>query len=158
MKYIIALLFLLVSTNAKAEYFFKYGLGLNNPFPDTSTKLMSIGMNDSLYSFIDYQLETGVLVDNSQIQGAVGFIGPSIGLRTKTTEGLYAGFFVGPALITQPDSRLASIFEFNNDFELGIKDPRGVGIAVDYKHFSNAGLTQGNIGRDFFTVKLTLPF
>lgn len=155
------LLALLYGTPTQAdptEYFFKYGIGLNNgAFPDTTVKLLSVGQRDTLYSVLDYQLEVGTFSDNSQSNGMIFFASPSIGFRTKRS-GLYANFFIGPALMTQSDSRLASIFEFNNDMEVGIRDDKGTSIGVGYKHFSNAGLTQGNLGRDFFLIKLGVSF
>jgi hypothetical protein len=143
--------------NTNDHYFFKYGLGLNEgSFPDTTTKILSVGEVSPLSNIFDYQLEVGVFSDNNQTQGLIGFISPSLGLQTKGS-GLYVSYFLGPALLTSTDTRLGSVFEFNNDFEAGIRDDRGVSIGVDYKHFSNAGLTSNNIGRDFFTIKLSIP-
>lgn len=159
MKYLIALLMLIMPNLAHGagDYFLKYGLGMNNGnFPNTSVKLISLGRIAPLYSLIDYQLEGGIFDDNSQPQGIIGFAGASLGVRTKS-PGLYASFFIGPSLVTETDTRLASIFEFNNDLEVGVRDSRGLSIGINYKHFSNAGLTPNNIGRDFFTIKLTLP-
>lgn len=157
-KYLISIL-LLISPISLADdsVFFKYGLGLNNPyFPDTSVKFISIGYTGPLYKFFDYQIEGGAFVDNSQPMGVIGFTTAEIGIKTKE-PGFYAGFFIGPALLTQTDTRLATLFEFSSDIELGIRDSRGIAISGDYKHFSNAGITQNNVGRDFFIIKLTLP-
>lgn len=159
MKYLIALLMLIMPNFAygAGDYFLKYGLGLNNgPFPDTSVKLISVGRIAPLFSVVDYQLEGGMFDDNNQPNGIIGFAGASLGVRTKS-PGIYASFFIGPAYVSQTDSRLASNFEFNNDLEIGVRDSRGLSIGVNYKHFSNAGLTPNNIGRDFFTIKLSLP-
>lgn len=144
---------------AVPEYYVNYGLGVEPQytFPNSTIKMISLGETDHLWKVFEYKLDFGAYIDNSQTQGLIGFASPQIGLRTKG-EGFYVGYFVGPALITQTDTRLDDLFEFDNDFELGIRDNRGVRLGVDYKHLSDGGLTSNNIGRDFFLFQLTIPW
>lgn len=157
MRRIVAVAALALSACAHS---FKYGIGLNSgaDFPDTSTKILSVVEQDQfLTSPLQYQWEGGLFVDNNNGLGPTGFGSFALGLETEG-PGLFASYFVGPTLITQTDARLASILEFNNNFQLGIRDRRGAAIGLNFQHFSNAGLTQGNIGRDFLGINLTFPF
>jgi hypothetical protein len=149
---------ILLSLTACASTF-KYGVGLNGDatFPDPSTKIISVvDQEEFLEGPFDYQWELGTFIDNSNRLGPTVFGSFALGLETKG-PGLFASYFVGPALITQTDQRLASIFEFNNNFQIGIRDRRGLSLGVGFQHFSNAGLWAPNIGRDFFIINLTIP-
>jgi hypothetical protein len=158
MKKILVLLILL-STTSYAEddgSYFKFGVGIDNSLG--LTKMIAGGYQGNLIGFFDYQLETGAFLDNSQPQGLIGFGGASLGISAKTNSGFYAKVFTGPSLITQTDTRLSSILEFNDDIEFGLMDRRGVHIGANFKHMSNAGFWPPNIGRDFMLIKIQIPF
>lgn len=151
------LLLLLMPTLAHAvEPYVKYGLGLNSDI--TNVKVIAAGVETPAFGFFNYQFEGGAYYDNTQTQGLIGFSSASLGVSVKSASGLFAKMYVGPALITQTDSRLGSIFEFNIDLEAGLYDYRGIQFGADYKHMSNAGLFPNNIGRDMFLLKMQFPW
>lgn len=138
---------------------FKYGVGLNDgEFPDTAVKTLGIAGQGALDDLLDFQSSMGLFINNRSGLGPTYYLTPfSLGLKTKG-PGLFASYFVGPSLITQTDQRLSSILEFENNFEVGIRDYRGASLGLNLQHFSNAGFWLPNFGRDFFTIILTIPF
>ena len=137
--------------------YLKYGLGLNTSYI-TDVKTFAVGVQRPLVAVFDYQLETGVYSDVSQTQGLIGYTNACLGVSVNAQAGVYVKLFSGPALVTQTDTKLSGVFEFNHDFELGLRDNRGVSLGLDYKHMSNAGLYPNNVGRDFLMLKLQLPW
>lgn len=152
------LLIILLSVNCFADEgtFWKLGVGLDGNFG--TAKLLSGGYQGPLAGIFDYQLEAGAFQDAYSSAGMIGFGGTSIGISVQSQTGVYAKVFAGPALLTNTDERLSSVFEFNDDLELGIRDSRGISIGLDVKHFSDAGLTSPNLGRDFLLLKVQIPF
>lgn len=156
MRWLLLLLIPLNSFAGSGGTYWKFGLGIDSP--STSTKIIATGYQGPLWHVLDYQLEVGMFNDNNQSQGLIGFMGASVGVSVVTHSGFYSKLFAGPALITQTDSRLSSILEFNEDLELGLINDSGVSIGADLKHMSNAGLWPPNIGRDFLLLKVQIPF
>lgn len=78
-----------------------------------------------------------------------------IGVETKTV-GTYAEYYIGPALISNRDSLLGSHFQIAQEIGIGRRDERGVKIGLAIKHFSNAGLSKINLGRNFLVIKVEL--
>lgn len=160
LKYLIVLSALCVPTFSYAvedtpEYYFKFGTGLNNS--GVTTKIISFGRQSQAFYLLEQQIEGGVYIDNSQAQGIIGYGSYELGFATYSNAGFYAKFFVGPGFITQTDSRLSSIFEFNEDIEFGLSGNNGVSIGAFFHHMSNAGLVGPNLGRDFMGLKIQIP-
>lgn len=145
---------LLFSCNVFAQeptYFLKFGGMLNTPALNQN-KLLSIGYQAPLGRIFDYQLEVGTFNDNINDFKTV-YGGPSLGLTTGG-DNFYVKVFSGPVFVSYTDQHLSTPVEFNTDFEIGIKDGRGVNIGIGYKHMSNAGIVGPNIGRDFIYLKI----
>lgn len=159
LQYLI-LLFLPFTAFAYHGVFTRIGLGLNNGENNSiaSNKLLSVGYQAPLFSYFDYQLEAGGWVD--PIGGgreSSFFVDAAIGLSIIQPS-FYMKFFFGPAFITQTDIRLSTPYQFNEDIEIGIKDDRGVCMGLEFKHFSNAGISLPNAGRDFVVLKFQVPY
>ena len=84
--------------------------------------------------------------------GAVG-----VGIRYKHKTGLYIKGTAGPALLSEEDEKLGSMFQFLLGASVGIQTDNVYGGIV-YRHFSNAGLTDRNSGRDFIGLETGLQF
>lgn len=152
-----ALIALLCSTPGYGNsYHLMYGVGANSSRL-TDSRFIAIGHEWPAWSLFRVKTEGGIYHDNTQNSGAIGFISPSIGVATPTYP-LYLKVFLGPALITQEDSRLTSILQFNHDIELGLRGETGVSVGINYKHLSNAGLWGANLGRDAFLLKLNFSY
>lgn len=137
-------------------YFLKLGGSLNEPSLLTN-KMLAAGVQRHLLGVFDYQLELGTFVDNSKPNDWQTVWGAAqIGLSI-VNPGYYIKVFSGPAYVSKTDDHLSTPFEFTEDLEIGFVDKRGVGIGFGYKHFSNAGIQQPNLGRDFLFFKVMLP-
>lgn len=156
---IILLLFIATSALAndyaptKTTPFMKIAGSLNTESIATN-KLISVGYQHPLTHLFDYQLEGGYFVDN-KANTKTAFFGPSIGITAENAN-IYTKAFVGPAYVSHTDDHLSTPYEFNTDFEVGVKDKRGTSIGIGYKHMSNAQICDGcsNLGRDFLFVRV----
>ena len=151
---LITLLAFLVSIPTQAAYL-KFGGSIGNSVT-FGTKFLAIGHQDHLLSLLDYQLESGYILDN-EFPGLYRALYVSIapGFSIVKTD-YYLKVFCGPALISNTDVHLSSIFEIATDIELGLRDIRGLDLGVGYKHMSNAGLVPPNLGRDFLYFKINI--
>lgn len=148
------LLFSSICFADEENYGLKYGVGLNGgSLP--SVKYATISRQGNLISIFSYQLEGGVFTDiNDQSKNTAAFGNAALGFTIEQPYS-YAKLFFGPAVISSTDTRLSSYYQFNHDIELGVKNKNGLGIGLDYKHISNAGLKEPNLGRDLVGLKLT---
>lgn len=155
MKIILIFISFLLSTSAFAGTYLKYGLGADDRFG--TVKKFALGYQDELISVFDYQIEGGTWIDNLQGRRSSGYfsISPGISIIRET---FYIKAFNGLSLIANTDSRLGGHFQFKHDLEFGFKDRRGVGIGLWGTHFSSAGITEPNLGRDFYGIKLQIPY
>lgn len=76
------------------------------------------------------------------------------GYELRAKSGNYLSAFIGPAAISQVDSKLGSWYQFKIDFGVGIKVDSGKALGFHYEHFSNAGIVQPNIGRDILALSV----
>jgi len=150
-----------ISINAHAESFIKYGIGVAGSAKDSiaESKTIALGYKEKLLGAFAYQLEGGFWTDSRKDLGRTGsaFASSSLGLNIEAGY-FYTHAFCGPAVITDKDSMLGGHFQFNNDIGLGVKDKDGYSMGVNYKHISSAGIFTPNQGRDFLTIKLGVPF
>jgi hypothetical protein len=156
-KYVLIILFLSLNALADGEKLMRLQLGMDNSPSLPDVKALSLGYSNSLTYIFDYKIEGGLFTDLTQSQGIIGFGGPSLGLSSKTKSGFYSKIYFGPAFITQTDTRLGGLFEFQTDIEIGLSDYRGIDIGISYKHISDAGITPLNLGRDFLGITLGIP-
>lgn len=161
MRMLFLILSLAVSANAFADSIVKYGA--NAPKDQErigSTKAIFAAHQATLFGPIIRQYELGGWIDNTSIEGrkSSALLSASLGVNV-TAEIFYAQALVGPALISHPDSSLGGPFQFNNDFALGLRDPKTEAtIGFNYKHISSAGLELPNRGRDFLMFRVSIPW
>lgn len=140
---------------------FKYGLGVfikEKPNRFAEVKHFSLSYRDSLVGVLDHKAEVGLFADirccknrKSSMYG-----GYSVGMRLERGI-IYTSTYWGVALISNPDNRLSSPFNFMGDLSVGLTDGRRY-IGVNYKHLSNAGLSLPNKGRDFVSIEVGAKF
>lgn len=151
-KTILALLFPIAVS--AGELSLKVGPTLNSP-KAFSNKLGALGYSARLSRIFDYQLEGGGF---TSLTGDIAFYGTvQLGFTIKGDR-WYSSIFTGPSYISATNEYLNTNIQISNDIELGFRDERGVKLALDYKHFSNAGVTSPNLGRDFLLLKVAVPF
>jgi hypothetical protein len=146
--------------DAHAEDFIKYGVGIgpSADYGSGETKAFSIGHEDSILPigpFI-YQVELGGYFDSASGVGRSGSAFGNGSLGVECTPGyFYLQGLLGAGLISTPDTLLGGMFQFNEDFVIGVRDNHGTGIGIDYKHISSADIESPNIGRDFVMLRLS---
>ena len=151
------LLLLTLCSSALADdggTYIKGGLGLNGSLG--ASQSLFLGFQGPITSIFIWQMETGAYYVDNQMPSIIGLLGGSAGISVGRK--VYGKLLVGPSVITATDSRLPSNFQFNDDFEIGIRDGKDYSLGLNYKHISNAGLTGGNGGRNFLMLKLQVPF
>jgi|SRR5581483_378658 len=139
--------------------FFKYGVGIPKDNDKLgSVKNFSFGYQGETSLFFDYKYEAGLWADsNGDGRSSSGYGAASLGLEPRLGT-FYVHSFWGLAYITNTDTQLSTNIEFMQDFGLGLRDSRGVGIGLGYKHVSNAGIKLPNRGRDFLCIQMQIPW
>jgi hypothetical protein len=150
-------LFYGLSHGAENRVYAQWGVGVAHPSKSGANpsriKNIELGL-ERAYSKFNARVGMGGWTDKTNYEGAknalyVQYLG---GLETRRTEGLFVAYFIGPAYITSPDSLLGSHLQISQQFHIGLKDSRGVGISIFISHLSNAGLKSPNQGRNFAGV------
>jgi len=152
----------LISCQALAgEAVIKYGVGVGNSAKTSKSEVVmgSMAYQQPFYGLFAQQVEVGGWGDRRADMGRQNsvFMGYSLGLNLNMGY-LNAQAFWGVAGITNPDSYLGGPFQFNHDFAINFMDKRKVKLGVAYKHVSSAGIEKPNIGRDFFMIRVGLPW
>lgn len=162
-KLLIALLLLTTPSFANHEknheITLQYGLGLLEGFsPRAQVKNFNVGYRYRLIGPLYVSLNGGAFFDARE-DIATGYGFGQIGTVVHPFEWFYFENFFGPGAISQTDSRLGSHFQFGLDLGVGFREPHTKAtIGVNYKHISNAGIKQPNLGRDFVMLKVGIPF
>ena len=149
------------SKTCLSESFIKIGSGVTSPAGAgaVDVSMTSFGFRDQILGALVYQYEAGLWLDsagNGRKSSALFNI--CIGLEVVSGP-VVARSVHGPAFISTPDSRLGGYFpNFNHDIYLGLRDRRGNAVGLTYKHVSNAGLMPPNVGRDFLSVDIGIPW
>lgn len=158
MNYLAYLLLLLSSVSyAETSPYFKYGLGIFHSAEPrfTTVKTLSLGVQMPFFAGLIQQVEAGAWVDTSGIDGRSGsqYLGWSTGVDI-TAGYLNAQSLWGVTGITNTDNMLGGHFQFHQDLFLGLKDAKKHYIGFNYSHFSSAGLSSPNLGRDLLSLKI----
>jgi len=141
MKYLIALS-LLVASNAFADHLvLGFGPTLNGGI---NPKYGSLGYEYEFNFPMSLTAECG-----SWFSTPAGYACQELNsVRVLTPEGIFSRLGFGPAWIHPVDDRLSTPFEFSIQGAAGLEQD-GWGVGIKYQHFSNAGIKQPNLGRDF---------
>ena len=158
MKYYLLLLFLPLTTSADSSVFMKYGVGIGNSGISTlsETKMISLGVSDSIASGFRHKAEAGYWYDfRTDLNRRSSFFGSyQLGFEIKN-DIFVVDSYHGIGGVSSVDAYLGSNLQFFHDVCLGLNGNKGKSISVCYKHISNAGLfSYVNVGRDFINVRL----
>lgn len=167
MKLVIIYLILFIvfigwSLTSKADQFdFKYGLefGMPNQVDTAESKLVALEYQDDLNFFVQHKIGIGAWFDDHPEFKRTNstFISYSIGIQVLPGF-FYLENFFGIAYIGQTDSMLSSNLEFIEEIGIGMQDMIGRFIGIEYRHFSNAGISLPNKGRDFILINTGIHF
>lgn len=133
------------------ETTFRMGTGV---YRSEKSAIYAIGYQD----FFDrtpylYKLEAGTWTDDQPGRKGSPYGSTQLGLRGGDLEGFNVQLNAGISFIGYTDRFLGSNFEFTEDLSVGFRN-----VAFGYKHFSNAGTAEPNLGRDYCVMTITLPF
>lgn len=159
-KILFTLSLLLITSNAYAGTFARYGVGIlrSAEYGSTNVKSFSLGYADELLGPIIYQYELGYFSDASGYgRSGSGFGNAGLGIEANPGAFVLRSVW-GVGGITTPDTMLGGPFQFNHDFLLGVKGQNGAIIGLNLKHISSAGLQRPNLGRDLLLMHVELPF
>lgn len=159
MKFLLGLLLLVSMPVHAEEAFASFGVGVFHSAERSlgETKVGNFGFRQELYQGVYWQFKGGYWGDGSGDPSRNGsaFVstGPGMTVDLRPVE-MRAGY--GLAAISSPDSYLGGRFpQFQGEIYLGVRDPRGNGIGLEYDHISSAGLVSPNMGRDFVVLQLS---
>jgi hypothetical protein len=149
------------SKAAHAESYMTGALGVANSGKDSlsESKFFNFGYRDDFGFGLTYQYEGGFWTDIAG-NGRKGsaYAAYQLGVTVDNSP-VVARVMAGPALISTPDAYLGGVFpQFTEDFYFGMKDHRGNGVGVKYKHISSAGIVQPNVGRDYLGLEVSIPW
>ncbi len=136
------------------KLFIQAGVGVAHPDKEASqdkSRIIEVGA-ERMFKVFDARLGIGGFTDKTEYPGARPsvFTQAQIGLSIRPKDGgLYASIYFGPGYISNPDSLLGGHFQFVEQLSIGLCDSRGVRLSIFVKHFSNAGIEQPNLGRNF---------
>jgi len=157
----------LAATSSGPQSYMRLGVGVAGSAVRSGGEVKTFGfgysdrlMDAKALSFLVYQYEAGAWIDTAgegRKSSAYGSV--EIGLRVNAGP-FQVSSLHGPGIITTRDSYLGSVPQFFHDVCLGLQDDdTKAGIGLCYKHISNAGLlSKINKGRDFMTLKLSIPY
>lgn len=152
-------LFAFLIYNAEAEMYSSAMLGTFNSAKASrvETKFLNLGYREPLGHGFSWQGEAGGWTDSAG-NGRTGSGYGAFQGNFIAGDSVFARLSAGPSLVTAPDSYLSGHFQFTEDLFLGLQGSNKNVVGVKYKHFSNAGLRQPNLGRDFMGIEASVSF
>lgn len=158
---IVFLIIMIVWVAARADNLtLKYGLGFGLPDQTnlSASKYLSVGYQMPFGPVFNAKMDAGGWFDSNETSSdkSSGFATASVGMRVDIGP-LYIDNYFGTAWLTTTDGLLGIPFEFTEEFGIGLKDEFGRSTGVQYRHFSNAGISSINKGRDFVLVNIGIP-
>lgn len=151
-KLLMALALLISCSSALADedtVTFRMGQGVTNT---CKSALYSVGFEKDFKDSITYRLDFGAWTDVGLNRRGAPFSSVLIGKRAGEYTSLNFTAMVGILIMGSPDSALALPFNFTEEVALGYQQ-----VSVGYKHVSNAGIKEPNLGRDYVFLNLTFP-
>jgi len=122
----------------------------------SDVKYVSIGHTFDHY-FLEGKLEAGLLLDQRVKKSSTGVGIASLGVAPKAGN-FFMSFHQGIALLSNPDDiYLSGNLQFTEDLGVGFRGSNGTAIVLGYRHMSNAGIVNPNLGKDMFYLETRLP-
>lgn len=129
------------------------GPGISADGPTGATKMFGMRTESLAFKGLYSANEFGAWVDNRPGASNAAFTKAQLGVVTGQERGWFAKAFVGPALISSRDAYLGGFLQFAEDFGIGLRD-KDTSVSISYSHFSSAGLSSPNKGKDFLVFEI----
>jgi len=154
-KYIVFICLIIYSTPIRADNaLVDFGVGVGN---SSGSRILSVGVQEDLLTVFKVRWITGGWLDRSNDRSSSGYVFGQMGAEIDSGSVL-TSVFIGPGLITEKDDLLGGNIEFLSSLNIGLQDKNRNYLGVGYRHVSNAGLYEPNIGRDFVVLEFMCPF
>lgn len=146
-------------TSLASDYSVRGGPSLMEGAPDAAAKYFAIRKETKEFAGIYSAFEGGGWVDTETRYGRESsFVGKAqIGVNPGPQTGVYGKVFVGVAALSTTDCLLGGHGQFAEDFGIGVRDFY-TNVELTYSHFSSAGLSKPNKGRDFVLFSAGVRF
>lgn len=160
--YLVAAIILTTLTTVpktQADMAIDFGLGALNTQgnPLSQMKFFKISKENEIWYPINHRFSLGLWEDRrGNGTSSSVFTAYQLGFEVHNNL-LEMGIYGGPSLISAPDKELGGHLHFNTTAVIGIRDKYGYFIGASYNHFSNAGLMEPNIGKDFISLEIKFP-
>lgn len=133
----------------------QYGVGFNeDTVVDDSVRSINIGYYTQLTNPISYNINGGYFGDKS-VDLNTGYVCAQFGAALHPFDWMFVENYFGPCYFGETKGALSGNLQFATNIGAGWRDPKtGSEIGLNWKHFSNAGLSKPNIGRDLLMLSL----
>lgn len=154
----VALSCLLLSFSAhSAEVSPKFGVGVAGGADFGTVKYLELGLSGTIIGPWCYTLATGLWTDSRP-----GYATTPLAVATTGVRAVYGPLMAstewGLAGIVVPDRALSTYYQFSNLTQAAVRTSEGHFVGAFYRHYSNAGIKQPNLGRDFVGITVGVAF
>ena len=134
----------------------QYGVGFHeDKLLDDSVRSINVGYYTQLTNPISYNINGGYFGDKATDLNA-GYVCAQFGAALHPFDWMFVENYFGPCYFSKTDDvSLSGHVQFATNIGAGWRDPgTGSEIGLNWKHFSNAGLSKPNIGRDLLMLSV----
>lgn len=135
----------------------RFGVGAGNDMDFGSVKYIEAGHTGTVYGVWVYNVAGALVIDPREGYATTPLLSATTGVRASWGP-LMASTSWGLAALAYTDLALSTHYQFTNLTELAICDPNGNCVGAFYRHYSNAGIKQPNLGRDFLGASVGIAF
>ncbi len=146
---------IMLSAEVNSTIKIQYGLGFNEEsIVNDKMRSINIGYYARLRNSLSWNLNAGYLGD-SRTDLKTGYACAQFGSALHPFDWLFVENYFGPCYFHETKDLLSGHLQFATNIGIGWRDPKtGSEIGAHWKHFSNAGLSKPNIGRDLLMLSL----
>jgi hypothetical protein len=121
---------------------------------DSRRKSINIGVYKHLRNPVSYSINGGYLGDND-VDLNTGYVCGQFGAALNPLKFMFVENYFGPCYFQRTDGKLSGNLQFALNIGAGWRDPDTKSeIGINWKHFSNAGLKQPNVGIDLLMFSI----
>lgn len=133
----------------------QYGVALNEDTVfDDSLRSINVGHYWKLNNALSWAVTGGYYGDKT-VDLNTGYACGQFGASLKPFKWMFVENYFGPCYFHEARGRISGHLQFATNIGAGWRDPStGSEIGLNWKHFSNAGLSKPNIGADLLMLSL----
>lgn len=134
---------------------FQYGVGFNeDTVLDDEIRSINLGHYWGLNNALSWAV-TGGYYGDKLVDLNAGYACGQFGASLNPFEWMFVENYFGPCYFSEAKGRISGHLQFATNIGAGWRDPKtGSEIGLNWKHFSNAGLSKPNMGADLLMLSL----